>query len=67
MFYIRFLISVVGLVVLTVFACGGARNINKRNYVRSYFCGLTNSAIIMLILFSISLATGVGIMSMFEW
>ena len=62
-----FSIPVAGLVVLIVFACGGTRNINKRNYARSYFCGLTNSAIIMLILFSISLITGVGIMSMFEW
>lgn len=62
-----FSIPVAGLVVLIVFACGGTRNINKRNYARSYFCGLAISAIIMLILFIISLITGVGIMSMFEW
>ena len=62
-----FSIPVAGLVVLIVFACGGTENINKRNYARSYFCALALSLIIMLIMFIISLVTGVGIMSMFEW
>lgn len=33
-----FSIPCVGLIALLIFAFGGTRNINLRNYARSYFC-----------------------------
>lgn len=44
-----FSIPMVGFVFLIVFALGGTKNINKRNYARSYFCGLLLVAIIAII------------------
>lgn len=35
---ILFAIPLVGLIILLVFACGGTRNVNLRNYARSKFC-----------------------------
>ncbi len=59
-----FSIPLVGFVFLIVFALGGTKNINKRNYARSYFCGLLLVAIIAivtLVLFLIfGAATGVA-------
>ncbi len=56
---ILFCIPVVGFVFLIVFAVGGTRNINKRNFARSYFCGLIIVAIIVVI-FCVLAALGVG-------
>ena len=61
-----FSIPVVGIVLLIVFSCGATGNINKRNYARSYFCGMALSAIILLIMFIISLISGVGFLTMLE-
>lgn len=44
-----FSIPLVGFILLIVFAAGGTKNINKRNYARSYFCGLLIVAIIAII------------------
>lgn len=35
---ILFAIPLIGLIFLIVFACGGTKNINLRNYARSKFC-----------------------------
>ena len=43
---ILFAIPLIGFIVLIVFAVGGTRNINLKNFARSYFCGL----IILLII-----------------
>ena len=51
---ILFSIPVVGTIILIVFALGGTKNINKRNYARSYFCFL----VIMVIIMAILVATG---------
>lgn len=60
---ILYSIPIVGLVFLIIHAIG-ARNINKRNFARSYFCFVILLAIIILI---IVLATGgfAGIASLF--
>ncbi|MBQ8000005.1 MAG: zinc ribbon domain-containing protein [Ruminococcus sp.] len=61
---ILFSIPLVGLIFLIVFATGGTRNINKRNYARSYFCGLAIFAVIAIVVVVLLLvfgaATGVG-------
>ena len=51
---ILFSIPVVGTIVLIIFALGGTRNINKRNFARSYFCFL----VILVIIMAIAVATG---------
>ena len=43
---ILFNIPVVGFVFLLIFAIG-AKNVNKKNFARSYFCGLILCLIIM--------------------
>lgn len=46
-----FNIPVVGLILLIVFSLGGARNINLRNFARSYFCVYVIVIVVFLILF----------------
>ena len=46
------------LVMLIVFACGGAQNINLRNYARSYFCAFLILLILVVFVLIILLATG---------
>ena len=48
---ILFSIPIVGLVLILVFSFGGARNINLRNFARSYLCGLIILAVLLLIIF----------------
>ena len=49
-YQILFAIPLVGLNCLIIFACGGTRNINLRNFARSYFCTLILFVIIIVIL-----------------
>lgn len=49
-----FNIPVVGIILLIIFALGGAKNINLRNFARSYFCVY----IIMIVVFLVLLLTG---------
>lgn len=55
-----FSIPIAGTIILILFACGITRNINKRNYARSYFCGLAIVGVFILTMFIIYLVTGVG-------
>ena len=48
---ILFAIPLIGFILLLVFSFGGARNINLRNFARSYFCGFLIFLIIGGILF----------------
>jgi uncharacterized membrane protein len=50
-YQILFAIPLVGLILLIVFALGGTRNVNVRNFARSYFCILIIGLIICAILF----------------
>ena len=54
-YQILFAIPLSGLILLIVFALGGTRNVNLRNYARSYFCIL----IIGIIIFVFMIMTGV--------
>lgn len=51
---ILFSIPVVGFIFLIVYALGGTKNVNKKNYARSYFCFV----IIFVIIMAILVATG---------
>ncbi len=65
-YMILFAIPVVGIILLLVFSFGGTRNINLRNFARSYFCLL----IIALILAAILVLTGavtVGVAGLSQW
>ena len=57
-----FSIPIVGFILLIVFSCKNS-NINRRNYARSYWCGLIIAAIIVAIYLIIALIAGAGIMS----
>ena len=56
-----FSIPCVGFIVLLIFAFGGNRNINVRNFARSYFCYLILAFILGIILFAIVALTGAGL------
>lgn len=45
-----FSIPCVGFILLLVFSFGGARNINLRNFARSYFCFLIIVAVLVVLL-----------------
>ena len=47
---ILFSIPCIGLVLLLVFSFGGTKNINLRNFARSYFCFLIVLAVLFFVL-----------------
>jgi len=51
---ILFSIPVIGFIFLVVFALGGTKNVNKKNFARSYFCFI----IIFVIILAALTATG---------
>ena len=51
---ILFSIPVIGFIFLLIFALGGTRNINLKNFARSYFCVL----IICIVFLAIAFALG---------
>ncbi|MBQ4105871.1 MAG: zinc-ribbon domain-containing protein [Clostridia bacterium] len=61
-----FSIPVVGTILLIIFALGGTRNINKRNFARSYFCGYLLIAIIAIILIILAAAGAISFASLTE-
>lgn len=54
-----FAIPVVGFVFLIVFSCSGA-NINRRNFARSYWCGLLIAAIAVIVMVLFALLFGMS-------
>lgn len=54
---ILFAIPVVGFILLVVFSLGGTKNINLKNFARSYFC----IYVIIIILVIIFLLLGVNV------
>ena len=48
---ILFVIPLVGIILLLVFSFGGTRNVNLRNYARSYFCWIIISVVLFLLMF----------------
>ena len=54
---ILFSIPIVGFICLIVFALG-AKNVNKKNFARSYFCYTIIVCIIAIVIFAIAMDTG---------
>lgn len=54
---ILFAIPLVGLICAIVFACDSS-NLNRRNFARSYFCGLL-IAVILIVLFVVLVGAGI--------
>lgn len=48
-YQLLFGIPCVGLILLIVFAVGGTKNVNLRNFARSYFCWLVIALIVAVI------------------
>jgi uncharacterized membrane protein len=58
-----FSIPCVGFIVLLVFAFGGNKNINVKNFARSYFCFLILGVVFVIIVFLIMGLLGVSVAS----
>lgn len=56
-----FSIPLVGFILLLVFSFGGTRNLNLRNFARSYFCYLIIIAVLVIILIVVFVVFGVGV------
>ena len=52
-YQLLFGIPCIGFIVLLVFAFGGTKNINLKNFARSYFCVLIIVAVLVAILVAI--------------
>lgn len=56
-YQILFSIPIVGFICLIVFALG-AKNVNKKNFARSYFCYTIICLVIFAVVFAIAMMTG---------
>lgn len=56
---ILFSIPLVGFILLIVFSTGGTRNVNLKNFARSYFCYYIIVLVIVSILAAILAGTGI--------
>ena len=54
---ILFSIPIVGFICLIVFAIG-AKNVNKKNFARSYFCYTIIVCLVAIVILAIMMATG---------
>ena len=54
---ILFSIPLIGFICLIVFSIG-SKNVNKKNFARSYFCFLIIVALVVIVAFAIAMATG---------
>ena len=54
---ILFSIPVIGFIFLIVFAIG-AKNVNKKNFARSYFCYTIICFVVFMVILAIVMATG---------
>lgn len=59
-YQLLFTIPCVGFILLLVFALGGAKNINLRNFARSYFCYMIIIAVLVGILVSTGLLSSLS-------
>ena len=62
-YQLLFSIPCIGFIVLVVFALGGTKNINLKNFARSYFCIFLLILIITGIVFAITTLLGLGTFS----
>ena len=62
---ILFCVPIVGFIFLLIFTFNGS-NINRRNFARSYWCGLLVFAVIAAIFCAIAIATGIVVEDLFQ-
>ena len=65
-YQLLFSIPCIGFIVLCVFALGGTKNINLKNFARSYFCVILLAIIIGIIVAVLAAIFGVS-MSAFDF
>ena len=58
-------IPIVGFIFLIIHSCNSGY-IARRNYARSFWCGLIVAAIVFVVCLLIGFATGVSVLSMIE-
>ena len=51
LYQILFSIPIIGFIFLSIIAFGGGKNINLRNFARSYFCSLIIIIVLIVIVF----------------
>lgn len=61
-YQILFSIPCVGFIVLLVFAFGGTKNVNLKNFARSYFC-FTIILVVLVVLFTIAFGGAAAVSS----
>ena len=57
-YQLLFSIPVIGLIFLCIYAFGGTKNMNLKNFARSYFCMLIIVVILLIIIISCGVAGG---------
>lgn len=57
-YQLLFAIPIVGFICLIVFSVGGTRNVNLKNFARSYFCIYIIAAILLILLYLGGVAYG---------
>ncbi len=62
-YQLLFSIPCIGFIILCIFALGGTKNINLKNFARSYFCVIILTIILVLIIFVLATIFGVGTVS----
>lgn len=62
-YQLLFSIPCIGFIVLCVFALGGTKNINLKNFARSYFCVIILALLIGIIIFVLATVFGIGTVS----
>ena len=62
-YQLLFSIPCIGFIVLCVFALGGTKNINLKNFARSYFCVIILALLIGIIIFVLATVFGIGSVS----
>ena len=50
---ILFSLPIIGIILLIVFSLGGTKNVNLKNFARSYFCIIIIISIVLIILLSV--------------
>lgn len=55
-----FSIPCVGFILLIVFSVGGTKNVNLRNFARSYFCYMLIAVVFVLLLIMTGIAGGLA-------
>ena len=63
--YELFSIPCVGFILLLVFSFGGTKNINLRNFARSYFCFMILMVILILVIALLAGAAGLASATMY--